>query len=143
MMGYMSETAVGTLIHDLRESLGMSQGKLATELNAVSGHPTVNRELVSRWERGKRRPGAFWLPHLATVLKVPLNVLENEVKRRAFLGSVAALPFAAPEDAREICSSIAGGDSGPLSMVQTSHHTDLLIAATVGTEKAMGYRLAR
>ena len=143
MMLDMAGTAVGALIRDLRESLGLSQGGLADELNKVSGHPTVNRELVSRWERGKRTPGPFWLEHLSTVLRVPLSVLENEVRRRTFLGGLAALPFAVPEDADNICSSIAGGDSGPLSVVQTSHQTDLLIASKVGREKTMAYRLAR
>ncbi len=55
----------------------------------------MTREDISRWERGKRSPGPFWLRHLATLLEVPLTVLENDtVKRRTFLTSAAAAAIA-------------------------------------------------
>lgn len=87
--------AIGGLIRELRLALGWSQGRLADALCAVSKHATVTREEVSRWERGKRSPGPFWLRHLATMLDVPLAVLENDkVDRRAFLSSAAATGIA-------------------------------------------------
>ena len=57
----------------------------------VSGVPLA-REYLSRWEHGKRNPGRFWLRHLATVLQVPLTVLEEgeRVDRRTFLTDLAA-----------------------------------------------------
>ena len=57
----------------------------------LSGVPLA-REYVSRWENGKRSPGRFWLRHLATVLQVPLTVLEEgeRVDRRTFLTDLAA-----------------------------------------------------
>lgn len=57
----------------------------------MAGHATVTREEVSRWENGRRNPGRFWLPHLATALQVPVEVLEADpVRRRAFLTDMAA-----------------------------------------------------
>jgi hypothetical protein len=51
---------------------------------------------VSRWETGKIAcPDAFWLRHLAAVLEVPLQVLENaKVDRRTFLTDLAATSIA-------------------------------------------------
>ncbi|MGH3753850.1 MAG: helix-turn-helix domain-containing protein [Pseudonocardiaceae bacterium] len=89
--------ALGALIRELRESLGWSQSRLATALGKVAQHETVTREIVSRWETGRRVPGQWWLRHLATVLQVPLEVLEQAgVDRRHFLtdvvgGSIAPL----------------------------------------------------
>jgi hypothetical protein len=49
----------------------------------------VTREIVSRWETGKRVPGLWWLRHLATVLQTPLEILERTgVDRRRFLTEV-------------------------------------------------------
>jgi transcriptional regulator with XRE-family HTH domain len=85
----------GGLIRELRLMHGWSQGRLAAKLCDVSEHATVTREDVSRWERGKRTPGPFWLKHLSTVLEVPLTALESDpVKRRSFLTDVAALAIA-------------------------------------------------
>jgi transcriptional regulator with XRE-family HTH domain len=82
---------LGALIRKLRESLGWSQSRLAAELCKVANHATVTRENISRWETGKRLPGAWWLRHLATVLQVPLEVLEQAgVDRRHFLTTVAS-----------------------------------------------------
>jgi hypothetical protein len=61
----------------------------------VSRSATVTREDVSRWERGRRCPGPFWLRHLASVLEVPLQVLEGaKMDRRGFLSGVAATTIA-------------------------------------------------
>jgi len=87
---------IGTLIHDLRSVLGWSQSRLATELCKVSGHVTLTREYVSRWENGNRMPGPFWLRHLATALQVPLTTLEEaeRMERRTFLTDLAATSVA-------------------------------------------------
>jgi transcriptional regulator with XRE-family HTH domain len=83
--------ALGSLIRDLRLAHGWSQGRLVSALEAASGM-RLSREYVSRWEHGRRTPGGFWLRHLATVLQVPLTVLEEggRVDRRTFLTDVAA-----------------------------------------------------
>lgn len=87
--------ALGEMIRELREALGWSQARLADELCKAGNRATVNREMVSRWEHGKRKPGPFWLRHLASVLQVPLEVLERaSVDRRAFLTSVAGTAIA-------------------------------------------------
>jgi hypothetical protein len=55
----------------------------------------VTREIVSRWETGKRVPGPWWLRHLATVLQVPLERLEHAgVDRRRFFTEVAGVSIA-------------------------------------------------
>jgi transcriptional regulator with XRE-family HTH domain len=81
--------ALGAAIRELRESLGWSQSRLASALCEVANHATVTRENISRWEMGKRVPGKWWLRHLATVLQVPIEILEQAgVDRRHFLTSV-------------------------------------------------------
>lgn len=87
---------VGALIRDLRLAAGWSQGRLATELCRVSEHATVTRETVSRWEKGKRTPGPFWLRHLATALQVPLMTFDEvaRVDRRTLLTDLAATAIA-------------------------------------------------
>ena len=83
--------SVGALIRELRLASGWSQGRLASALCEVAQHATVTREDVSRWEHGKRRPGPFWMRHLATVLQVPQETLERaDVHRRDFMKGVAA-----------------------------------------------------
>ncbi|WP_308312422.1 helix-turn-helix transcriptional regulator [Streptomyces sp. ISL-11] len=67
---------IGELVRELRASRGWSQGRLASEINETFGTSLV-REYVSGWERGKVRPGPFYLRCLATVLEVPLAVLEG------------------------------------------------------------------
>lgn len=87
--------AVGAVIRDLRESLGWSQSRLASALCEVANHTTVTRENISRWETGKRVPGRWWLRHLATVLQVPIEILERAgVDRRHFLTAVAGVGIA-------------------------------------------------
>jgi transcriptional regulator with XRE-family HTH domain len=86
---------LGAAIRELRESLGWSQSRLVTALCEVSHHATVTREIISRWETGKRVPGPWWLRHLATVLQVPLEILERAgVDRRHFLTNIAGVSIA-------------------------------------------------
>lgn len=63
-----SRLALGRALRELRRSLGWSQARLAAELDSASGHPTLTREDISRWENGHRTPGPFWIRHLAAVL---------------------------------------------------------------------------
>jgi transcriptional regulator with XRE-family HTH domain len=124
---------IGGLIKDLRVSRGWSQGDLATTLCLVSGHPTLGREEVHRWETEKVIPRKFWLGHLATTLDLPLDLLVAEARlsrmnRREFL-SLSALTVAHRKLAAELTASIAGSDAGPLATVQTTHGTDLVISA--------------
>ncbi len=65
----------GALMSELRLRRGWSQQRMAEDLCAVSGLPTVTRHEVSRWERQQRIPGPFWLGHLAIVLKCPAGQL--------------------------------------------------------------------
>ncbi|MFW5415439.1 helix-turn-helix transcriptional regulator [Nocardiopsis sp. CNT-189] len=86
---------IGDLIRDLRDSLGMSQSRLATLLGEAAQHETVTRTDISRWENGKRTPGGFWLRHLATVLQTPVEILEGaRVDRRRFLTAAAGTAIA-------------------------------------------------
>jgi transcriptional regulator with XRE-family HTH domain len=81
---------VGDLIASRRADLGLTQTELAAALNTTSGRDTVTRNEVSRWERGDVGP-RYWLPHLATVLHVPLQDLRiaargSKVSRRRGAG---------------------------------------------------------
>ena len=88
-------TGIGGLIRDLRAAHGWSQARLADLLCRRADHATLSREDISRWESGRRRPSPFWLRHLASVLDVPLGLMETaDVNRRSFLSSVAATAIA-------------------------------------------------
>lgn len=131
--GILEHVPLGSLIRDLRHSNDWSQTDLASRLCLVSEHPTISREEVHRWETEKVIPSRFWLAHLAAVFELPLDALVGEAKisrmnRRGFL-SLATLTVAHGKLAAEMTASIAGGDYGPLTMVQTTHGTDLVIAA--------------
>lgn len=87
--------SLGPLIRELRESLGWSQSRLATRVCTVANRDTVTRETISRWETGKRVPGAWWLRHLATALQVPFEILEQAgVDRQHFLTDVVGVSIA-------------------------------------------------
>ncbi|MFY1672265.1 transcriptional regulator [Plantactinospora sp. WMMB334] len=68
--------ALGALLTELRLARGWSQLRVAEQLCAASGVPTVSRHEVSRWERQQRIPGQFWLGWLAAVLDVPAADLQ-------------------------------------------------------------------
>lgn len=123
------------MIRDLRLARGLSQGDLAKLLRDATGGP-MSRERISRWERLDHRaviPSDYWLRHLARSLDTPFPVLEHEAKvsrmdRRDFM-RLTALIATHGTLARELVSSIAGSDSGPLMSTQTTHGTDLVIAS--------------
>jgi transcriptional regulator with XRE-family HTH domain len=70
---------IAPLLTRLRKGRGWSQLRLAEKLCDVSGSPTVSRHEVSRWERGERVPGSFWLTSLAAALETSLEELEAAV----------------------------------------------------------------
>jgi transcriptional regulator with XRE-family HTH domain len=147
--GLGAPVSVGEVICQLRSGLGWSQGRLAEELGKVSGHP-VTREYVSRWEHGRKTPGPFWIGHLAAVLQVPRWALEGHVKRRDMLRLTGAAAAAAmgggtfpPPDSEDLFSSIAAGDPGPLTQIQTSHATDLALSRMAVADRPVMWRLAR
>lgn len=89
---------VGDVIASRRADLGLTQTELAAALNTTSGRDTVTRNEVSRWERGDVAP-RYWLPHLATVLDVPLHDLRiaargSKVSRRGVGDAVDAIRVA-------------------------------------------------
>lgn len=134
------------MIRDVRLARGMSQGELAAGLEEASGI-AIGRERISRWERARGGviPSDFWLTHLARTLDVPYSVLECEatlsrVDRRDFM-RLTALTATHGALAGDVVSGIAGSDSGPLTTVQTTHGTDLVIAAL--TDPACRRRLGR
>lgn len=122
------------MIKDLRVAQRHSQADLARLLTEASGTP-IGRERISRWERGDGGviPNEFWLRHLAQCLSAPYPALEYEAKvsrmdRRNFM-RLTALTATHGTLARDLVSSIAGSDSGPLTTTQTTHGTDLVIAS--------------
>ncbi|AVT34882.1 transcriptional regulator [Plantactinospora sp. BC1] len=63
------------MLTELRLTRGWSQLRVAEQLCAASGVPTVSRHEVSRWERQQRVPGEFWLSWLAAVFEVSVEEL--------------------------------------------------------------------
>ncbi|MEU5977536.1 helix-turn-helix domain-containing protein [Streptomyces sp. NPDC047315] len=126
---------IGQLIRDLRGARGWTQNKLADQLSIAAGEPNgaPGRDAVKRWEAGKVIPGDHWLRHLAHVFNVPIENLKSEatldhVNRRNFIG-LSALVAAHGHIASQMVASIAGRDSGPLALSQTTHGTDIVIAS--------------
>ena len=115
----------------------------------MSGHPTVTREDVSRWEHGRRVPGPFWIAHLAAAFQVSQWVLEGHVQRREMLklaGAIAGSAMvgtAVRAAGEELYSSIAAGDASGLAMAQTSHQTALMLAGLARADRPVMLRLAR
>ena len=142
---------IGEMIAELRSALGWSQGRLADELGRQSGHPSITREYVSRWEHGKKTPGPYWIGHLAAVFQVPRWTLEECVKRRDMLrltGAAAAIAAIGggrtlPPNTEDMFSSIAGGDAGPLTQIQTSYATDMALGRMAAADRPVMWRLAR
>jgi transcriptional regulator with XRE-family HTH domain len=141
---------IGEMIAELRSGLGWSQGRLAEELGKASGHPSVTREYVSRWEHGRKTPGPFWTGHLSAVLQVPRWVLEGQVRRRDMLrltgaaAAGAALGFGKPSlDSEELFAAVAAGDPGPLAQIQTTYATDLALARMAAADRPVMWRLAK
>ncbi|MEW2591711.1 helix-turn-helix transcriptional regulator [Micromonospora aurantiaca] len=91
---------LGPLLAELRAARGWSQQRLADELCAASGVPTLTRNEVSRWERQLRLPGDFWSAWLATVLRVPGEVLAGAAARSRRLGVAPAMVDPAGSRAR-------------------------------------------
>ncbi|MGV9767572.1 helix-turn-helix domain-containing protein [Micromonospora tulbaghiae] len=81
---------LGPLLAELRAARGWSQQRMAAELCAASGVPTLTRNEVSRWERQLRLPGDFWAAWLATVLGVPGELLAEAAARSRRLGVAPA-----------------------------------------------------
>ena len=71
----------GPYLAQLRLRRGWSQLRLAEQLCAASGSPTVTRHEVSRWEREDRLPADFWLGWLAVVLDAPVDGLAAAAER--------------------------------------------------------------
>ncbi|MBI3687072.1 MAG: helix-turn-helix transcriptional regulator [Actinobacteria bacterium] len=136
--------SLGALIRDLRKARGWSQSELARRLAETSGRPSLTREEISRWERATVIPGPYWLSHLSTVLGAPADLLAEEarlsrVNRRTFL-SLATLTAVHGKLATEMAAGIAGRDPGPLTSVQTTHGTDMVIASMVDRSSATRLR---
>jgi transcriptional regulator with XRE-family HTH domain len=78
---------LGPLLAQLRLARCWSQQRLAAELCAASGVPTLSRNEISRWERQLRVPGEVWLGWLATVLAVPVDLLTDAARHSRRLGT--------------------------------------------------------
>lgn len=78
----------------------MTQQRLADELCAITGTFTLTRHEIGRWEQGRVRPRA-WLPALADLFKVDLEILRRAPNRKA---SVA--PYTDPTDDVERVSEV-------------------------------------
>ncbi|MEU6076880.1 transcriptional regulator [Micromonospora sp. NPDC047074] len=90
---------LGPLLAQLRLARGWSQLRVAGELCAASGVPTLSRHEVSRWERQLRLPGDFWLGWLAVVLAVPVDLLAAAAARTRSLSPPPAFGGSRPRAA--------------------------------------------
>ncbi|AYY13609.1 hypothetical protein EF847_13795 [Actinobacteria bacterium YIM 96077] len=98
---------IGQMIRTARQRLGMSQYALAERLATISGKPTMGRDRVARWERGRQVPRAEWRRWLSAVLEVPQEQLDAgaaATRRQNRLGSaaIATPPSHAPKTTRRM-----------------------------------------
>ena len=141
--------SIGDMIRALRSQLGWSRGA-GRRTRQGSGHPSITREYVSRWEHGRKIPGPFWIGQLAAVFQVPRWVLEEAVRRRDMLrltGVAAAGAMVGMSDDTSgqprMFASIAAGDQQPLAQLQTTHATDLALGRLAAADRPALWRLAR
>jgi hypothetical protein len=81
----------------------MTQQQVAEQLCAMTGTWTLTRFEIGRWEQGRVRPTS-WLPALAEVLHVDLDVLETAPDRpgkKARSKQAALAPYTGPSDEAE------------------------------------------
>ncbi|NUR99567.1 MAG: hypothetical protein HOV67_30445 [Kribbellaceae bacterium] len=68
---------IAELIRTAREARGLSQTRLAKELATMSGRHTINRDLISHWERGAQVPRAESRQWLSVFFDVPRERFEE------------------------------------------------------------------
>lgn len=71
---------IGEMIKKRREEHGISQESFAKKLQQFAGTTTANRNIVSRWERGKRIPGPYWRAHISRATEIELATLERAAR---------------------------------------------------------------
>ena len=93
----MRGSRIGALIRAERERLGLTQAELARLL-------PCHRALISRWERGRAEPNAWWLMRLFVALGS--EALRDEAMKLAFRQAeqVLAVRQLRPVPAAPACS---------------------------------------
>ncbi|WP_040794093.1 helix-turn-helix domain-containing protein [Nocardia higoensis] len=130
----------GAVVNAVRKAMRLSQSQFAERVR-------VDQRTISSWECGKNRPisaaGSRALDELLDELtegerrrfeqmndsKVVSFGNDDGMDRRHFLQAAALAPLASP--APDLLASLAGGDPGPLALVQTSYTVDHTIAAAL------------
>ncbi|MFI2647183.1 helix-turn-helix domain-containing protein [Micromonospora fulviviridis] len=107
---------LGPLLAELRAARGWSQQRVAAELCAAAGVPTLTRHEVSRWERQRRLPGDFWSGWLAVVLGVPVDLLaEAGARSRKLAPGGRPAPRGAPAAVAHPPGPAARRRAGPVA----------------------------
>ncbi|GAA4704635.1 helix-turn-helix domain-containing protein [Phytohabitans rumicis] len=109
--------SLGTLLAALRLARGWSQLRVAEQLSAATGLSTVSRHEISRWERGERVPGDFWLGWLAAVLDVPrdeLAVAAEAARRGPARPAAPAVLATGPADLLQLAHAWLAEPAGSL-----------------------------
>lgn len=114
----MTAMTVGEALRAARNAAGISLCLMATRTH-------YSKPYLSMVETGKRAATTEVVRAYEKVLGI--GQLGDEVNRRNFF-KVATIIAANTSIATEMAASIAGNDSGPLAVVQTTHGTDLAIA---------------
>ncbi|MEV5966066.1 helix-turn-helix transcriptional regulator [Kribbella sp. NPDC051952] len=96
---------IAQLIRQAREDRGLSQSQLAKELATISGRHTINRDLISHWERGAQVPRFDTRQWLSVFFDIPPEHFEAaamSARRRMKTGNavVARNPPAKPGPVR-------------------------------------------
>ncbi|GHJ13916.1 helix-turn-helix transcriptional regulator [Micromonospora sp. AKA38] len=133
---------LGPLLAELRAARGWSQQRIAAELCAAAGVPTLTRHEVSRWERQLRLPGDFWSVWLARVLGVPGELITEAAarSRRLRRGPAGRRPESAtgPAGATDTAGHLPEPATGPAGATDTAGHLPEPAAGPAGATDAAG-----
>ncbi|MFD0883447.1 helix-turn-helix domain-containing protein [Streptosporangium algeriense] len=101
------------LLKYLRNAARMTQAEEAERLCEHTGTCTLTRHEVGRWEQGRVRPDA-WLPALAEVLGVDLEILERAPSKKETTASYP-VPSSYSGQEAEVSRWVTGKRSGQVS----------------------------
>jgi transcriptional regulator with XRE-family HTH domain len=122
---------IGELLRQARERAGLS----LTQVGKAGGY---SRQHLSNVERGARPPN----PQVIAAYEKALNMNRRQILRLA-TASVGSLVISQDEAAvaRDVFATIAAGDDGPLTSIQTTHAVDHGIQRLAVRDNAAVYRL--
>lgn len=139
----MDANSIGPLLKQLREQSGRTQKQMAEAITAAQGE-ICDVWNIKRWEQGKRAPIRHWRDAIAKAYGIPRREIdkavdatrahrnlskimldaENDVDRRAFIGTAAIIAGAAAEPWGRLSAALGGDTLDPEAVQALQLTTD-------------------